>query len=284
VGWKVLGLFPLGIEPGGGAVNTSATGCQRPKYSLLGSVQSRLVGRFDYSSYTQLAVVRVGDLLIGTVPGEATTVAGLRTMAAMREARPPDVPADHLAVLGLADGDLRYITTREEYWAQLYEGGSNIYGPGTAAMIARRLARLTASLSSTGSARPIVRVDSISARPGKSHSLWPRQGPRPGALRFELPPTCRGDTVVARWLDAPPGSLIPADGAIVAFERLGSGRTVVDDDIDVEVRALGDRGRAFLWEARYEPPGGTAPGDRFEMTLLRWPGAPARVAVCEGSG
>lgn len=283
-GWKVFGVFDLGIEAGGDAVNASRTDCHRPKRTLFSDIQRRLVGRFDFSAFTQLAVVRIGDMLIGTGPGEVTTMAGLRMMAAMAEERPPDVPRHHMAILGLANGDLRYITTREEYWAQLYEGGSNIYGPGTAEMIAGRLGRLTASLPSAGSPQPIVRVDSISAKPGKSFSNWPATGPRPDSLRFELSPTCKGDTVITRWYDAPPGSMVPADGLIVAFQRVGNGTSVVDDDIDVEVRAIDNRRQGFLWEARYTPPGGVRPGDRFSVTLLRWEGSPGFVAECGGSG
>jgi len=280
LGWKMFGLFSLGIEPGGRSIDTSRTDCQRPKRTLLDDVQSRLVGRFDYSAFTQLAVVRLGDMLIGTVPGEASTVAGLRMMAAMQEARRTGGYGDRVTILGLANGDLRYVTTREEYWSQLYEGGSNIYGPGTAEMLAAELARLTASLTG-GSSPPIVRVDSIEARPGTSYALGPERGPRPDALQYDQLPECRGDTVVVRWLDAPPGSMVAADGPIVAFERVGSGEPAIDDDIDVEVRALGGRKEGFLWEARYTPPKGVAPGDRFRVSLLRWDGAAPRIARCD---
>ncbi len=280
-GWNVLGIFPLGIEAGGNAVNTSRTDCQRPKHTLFGPVQNRLVGRFDFSAFTQLAVVRIGDMVVGTVPGEATTVAGLRMVAAMAEERPADLPEDRLTILGLANGDIRYITTAEEYWAQLYEGGSNIYGANTAGMIARRLAGLTSSLASGGSSSPIVRVDSISARPGKSSSRWPARGPRPDSLRFELEPTCIGDTVIARWYDAPPGTMVPAEGLIISFHRSGGPR-VVDDDIDIEVRAVGKARRGYLWEARYTPPGGVREGDRFKVRLLRWEGSGSTLAQCVG--
>jgi neutral ceramidase len=280
-GWKVLGVFPLGIEGGGHAIDSTRTGCQRPKRTLLGPVQSRLVGRFQFPEFAELAVIRVGDMLIGTVPGEVTTVAGLRMMAAMQAVRPPTVSADNLAILGLANGDLRYITTEEEYWAQLYEGGSNLYGPKTAKVIAGRLHNLTLRLSSgPGEPWPDAEVGPISVRPGEAYSYWPETGERPDSLRFEAAPACRDDTVVARWFDAPPGSMVPAQGLVLSFVRLADGYAVVDDDIDVEVRAVGKRRRGFLWESRWTPPGGVTAGDRFTLTLLRWPGSPSVTIKC----
>ncbi len=279
-GWRVFGLFSLGIEAGGQAIKTTRTDCQRPKRALFGKIQQRLVGQRDFPAYTQLAVVRVGDMMIGTVPGEATTMVGLRMLAAMQLARSAGVPADHYAVLGLTNGDLRYITTREEYWAQLYEGGSNLYGPRSAEVLASRLGRLAASLPSSGSPAPVVRVDEITVKPGDPVSYWPRKGPRPDDLEFERPPACVDDAVLVRWFDAPPGSLVPADGSIIAFERQGDGARVIDDDIDVEVRAIGKDKSGYLWEARWTPAGGVAAGDQFSVTLPRWSDSPAASFGC----
>ncbi|UCF19028.1 MAG: neutral/alkaline non-lysosomal ceramidase N-terminal domain-containing protein [Gemmatimonadota bacterium] len=279
-GWKVLGLFPLGIEAGGSAIKTSRTHCQRPKRAFLGVFQKRLVGRLAFSAYTQLAVVRVGDLLVGTVPGEASTMTGLRILSAMKAAAPAGWPVEHLAVLGLTNGDIRYIATREEYWAQYYEGGSTLYGPGTAKLLADSLAGLTASLFGP---QPTVRLDTIQAEPGKPIDLWPKKGPEPSSPGLSA--ECVGDTVAARWFDAPPGSLVLPDTLNIAFQHLGSGKRVVDDDIDVEVRALGQRRQGYEWEARYTPLPGVRAGDRFSVTLLRprWGGETVEAKSCPGS-
>jgi hypothetical protein len=279
--WKVFGIFSLGLEAG--SVDLGAEGCQKPKNSLFGPIQYKLVGSKGFPAYTQLGVVRVGDMLVGAVPGEVSTVAGLRMMAAMQQERPAEVPANNVTILGLTNGDLRYITTPEEYTAQLYEGGSNLYGPLTAEVFAVHLGRLTGSLtpSPTG---PIVKVDSIFVLPGDGHPRWPKQGPGPNSLRFEAPPGCRGDTVVVRWYDAPPGSMVPADGLVISLSRLGDGTTVVDDDIDVEVRALGNKRHGHLWETRWTPPGGISAGERFSTTLLRWEGQPEETFECRGDG
>jgi neutral ceramidase len=278
-GFKLLGLIPLGFEPGGGAIDSSRTDCQGPKRSIL-LRQSRLVGSLGFPEYTQLAAVRVGDFLVGTVPGEASSEAGWRMLDSMRTARPESVPPDNLALIGLALGDLRYVPTEEEYGAQRYEGGSDLYGPQTANFVAARLRALTARLGSPDGGDG-VGVGEIWVRPGQPVSLWPDTGPRPDSLRFDGDPGCRGDTVVARWYDAPAGSMVPASGPVLEFRRERDGIRADDGDVDTEVRGLGGRGKGYLWEARWTPPNGIEPGDQFSLTLLRWEG-PATVRIrCE---
>lgn len=198
---------------------------------------------------------------------------GLRMMAAMQAVRPSQVPPDNLTILGLANGDLRYITTSEEYWAQLYEGGANLYGPESARLLTSHLRELTESIgSASGTGGPIVEVEAISVKPGKEYSFWPKRGERPQSFRLEAA-ACRGDTVVARWYDAPPGSMVPRDGLLIEFARMDGGAAAVDDDTDVEVRAIGDEGPGHLWEARWTPPNGVRRGDRFELDFKRWQGS-----------
>ena len=268
-GWELFGFIPLGLESGGHAVSESRSDCQRPKRTFLAPLQSKLVGSKQFPEQTQIAVVRVGNMLIGTVPGEVTTMAGLRMMAAMQAAIPDSTLSDSLAILGLANGDLRYITTAEEYWAQLYEGGSNLYGPETAGVLADQLRDLTASLFSDSAT---VIVGRMSIKPGKEYSFWPKEGARPDILRLETA-ACRGGTVVARWYDAPPGSMVPAHGLVLEFTRVRDELSVVDDDIDVEVRAIADKGPGYLWEARWTPPDGVMQGERFKLNFKRWPGS-----------
>jgi neutral ceramidase len=280
-GFKLFGLIPLGLDPGGSGIDSSRTDCQGPKRSTF-LPQSRMFGSFAFSEYAQFAVVRVGDVLIGTVPGEVTTEAGLRMLAVMQAERPDGVPAENLTILGLANGDLRYITTPEEYGAQLYEGGSNLYGPQTAVVIAERLRALTASLSSdTSDSGSRAQVDSILVRPGDPESHWPDSGPRPDRLRIDGRPICRGDTVIVRWFDAPAGSMVPASGPVLEFARERDGVRADDGDIDTEVRGRGMRRKGYLWEARWTPPDGIKPGDQFSLTLLRWEGPPRVRIRCD---
>jgi neutral ceramidase len=271
-GWRVLGLLPL-IEAGGYAVDSGSTDCQRPKRILFPPLQSRLVGRFQFPETTQLAVVRIGDLVLGTVPGEVTTTAGLRMMAAMQHAIPDSLPAGNIAIMGLANGDLRYITTAEEFQSQTYEGASNLYGPHTASFLGSYLGTLTRTLfhAPDGRLNPIVYVGPITVRPGPASSLWPDRTARPDTLGFERPPACEGGTVVLRWYDAAPGAMLPAGKRVVTFRRERTGQEVWDDDTEVEVRALKKHKQGYLWEVRWTPVSpALIAGDSVTITLERW--------------
>jgi hypothetical protein len=75
-----------------------------------------------------LQVCRIGALVIAGVPAEPTTVAGRRlsrVLAAQLEG------VEHLVVNGCANAYTSYVTTREEYRLQRYEGASTHFGPHT---------------------------------------------------------------------------------------------------------------------------------------------------------
>ena len=92
-----------------------------------------------------LFVVRVADRLIVTMPGEATVEVGRRARARVMSASAAAGSAA-IAVSGLANEFIQYITTPEEYDRQHYEGGSTIYGPAQSAAITDSLVALAEAL------------------------------------------------------------------------------------------------------------------------------------------
>jgi neutral ceramidase len=73
-------------------------------------------------------VVQIGDLVAAAVPLELTTEVGFRIRDAMlRRSLEEGLGARATAVVGLANGYMQYVATREEYQAQHYEGGSTLY-------------------------------------------------------------------------------------------------------------------------------------------------------------
>ncbi len=265
--WKVLGLFPLHAEEG--AVDTTSGGCQAPKRRLPWILRIGM-GNLHFPAEAQLMVVQIGDLAAAAVPLEVTTEVGFRIRDAMLRTSLEDALGIRaVAVVGLANGYMQYVATREEYQAQHYEGGSTLYGPGFAEFLQAEIVELTARLSDGGYAR----VEPISGNPGSQRKIFPRtRDPRPERL-IVTRTSCGRDTVTVRWLDAPPGSLLPSDGPMLELRRSRTGeRTTVtwDDDRFVEVRGIESvDGRGYLWEARWTPPGGTR-GD-YSVTFLRWP-------------
>lgn len=270
-GWRLFGLFNLGFEEGGSAVNPHPRGCQREKRVAFGeSLQNLITGKDALARVAQLAVVRIGPMVLGVVPAEVTTVAGFQMKRAIRDsitsAGGNDGP---VAIVGLANGFIQYITSDEEYRAQHYEGGSTIYGPRSAMVLAEELGSLAGSITRKGGGSPANLVYDLLSSPGPIVPVMPRRnaGPSPEQIdRSVLSMECRPDTVTVRWLDAWPGRLVPADGPVLEFAvRAPAGWTTVtwDDDPTVEVRALRPgRTPGYVWEARWTP-GALHPPFRF---------------------
>jgi len=270
-GYHLFGVIGLGLHEG--AAWRTAHGCQAQKRVLLGSLQRRFVGAHGLPEVAQLTVIRIGGLVLGAVPAEVTTRVGSMLKDSLRAGADG---SEAVAVVGLADGFIQYVTTRAEYAAQDYEGGSTIYGPGTAAVLAGSLGRLASTLGPPGTPSPPAEVASVTAYPGGGAVIMPR--PRPLALGFRRDTVllgCRGDVLVARWRDLPPGTLVPADGQLLEIERDSAGRWVPagwDDEPETEVRAIGSRGRsAWIWEVRRS----RTPAGSYRVRWLERGGVPA---------
>jgi neutral ceramidase len=259
-GWRLLGTFNLGFEEGGSAVNPKPRGCHREKRIALGeTLQNLLTGKNALAQVAQLTVVRINDLLLAAVPAEVTTVAGYEMKRAVRDSVGEGQNATTaVALIGMANGYIQYVTSNEEYRAQHYEGGSTIYGPRMAAVLGEQLGTLAASIERAGGKSPLNQVPALVFHPGDTVRVLPSRdaGPPPGEIRRTVVTmACSGDTVAVRWIDAHPGRLFPADGPVLELlESTGQGwaRRAVDGDPDVEVRAVQDRGDlGYLWEVRW---------------------------------
>ncbi len=73
-----------------------------------------------------VGVYRVGSVVLATLPGEFTTMAGRLIAEAIKD----EVPGTRqVLMVGLANEYLSYFVTEQEYALQHYEGASTIYGP-----------------------------------------------------------------------------------------------------------------------------------------------------------
>jgi len=276
-GWRLFGIFPLGLEEGGHAIRPNPHDCQREKRVALGGVQRTvIVGEHGLPEVAQLSVIRLGDLLLGVVPAEVTTRAGAEMERAIADsARASRFTPRSVAIVGLANGYMQYVATDAEYGEQTYEGGSTLYGPNTAAVLAEELGKLAGALARSG-ASPVNPVDSLVAYPGKSQAILPRRsaGPPPERVtRVVLSQACAGDTLVVRWRDLHPGRLVPADGPVLRIERLAGEHWEMaawDGDRELEIRAVRSLGgRGYEWEARWYHGSGAGP---FRVVLVERPG------------
>ncbi len=272
--WKILGLFPTAASEG--ARDDRRTDCQAPKRrppALLRAAVSPIV----LPDVAELMVLRVGELLIGTLPAEPTTTTGLRVRTALlRAAGEAGLDVRGVALISLANGYMQYVATPEEYEAQSYEGSSTLYGAGSQPALAASLAELVATLPDGGAGE----TDSVSIAPGPvTRFLASPSVARPPGGFSSL--ACSRDTVVARWQDGGAGSVRPSDGPVIGIVRAGDGTYVRDGHPDVEVRHLGAvRGDRHLWEVRYAPSDRRVEGQEFRLRLLRWPDVPAGEVRC----
>lgn len=72
-------------------------------------------------------LIRLGNILIATLPGEITTVAGKRVKELL-EKEYQGCGVDRVIIQTYCNAYMGYITTPEEYDIQSYEGGHNVYG------------------------------------------------------------------------------------------------------------------------------------------------------------
>ena len=77
--WMFLGIVPVGLEEGGSAINHNPRSCQREKQTFL-NVFARDHGLPEFA---QISVARIGDMYLGTVPLEPTTMAGAEMQRAI---------------------------------------------------------------------------------------------------------------------------------------------------------------------------------------------------------
>jgi neutral ceramidase len=91
-----------------------------------------------------LQVVRLGNLALVALPHEVTTMAGRRLAATVERELPAGI--DRVLIAGLSNAYAGYVTTREEYRVQHYEGASTHFGPWTLAALQQEFRTLAAAL------------------------------------------------------------------------------------------------------------------------------------------
>lgn len=90
-------------------------------------------------------VLRLGGLAIVPVPFEITTISGDRIRATVLE-RLAGTGVERAVIAGLSNGYSSYVTTREEYAAQHYEGAFTQFGPWTLAAWQQNFAAVSDAL------------------------------------------------------------------------------------------------------------------------------------------
>ncbi|KAL7082085.1 hypothetical protein ACP275_14G078600 [Erythranthe tilingii] len=126
--------------------------CQHPKPILLDTGEMKLP--YDWApSVLPVQILRIGQLVILSVPGEFTTMAGRRLRDAVKKVLTTTSTKEfgsnvHIVIAGLTNTYSQYVTTFEEYDMQRYEGASTLYGPHTLTGYIQEFKKLASALVS----------------------------------------------------------------------------------------------------------------------------------------
>lgn len=93
-----------------------------------------------------VSIIKIGQLGLLAVPSEFTVTAGRRLKKTVASVDGTGI--NHMVVAGYSNAYSGYVTTKEEYDVQHYEGGSTHFGPWTLAAYQQSFKRLAASLVS----------------------------------------------------------------------------------------------------------------------------------------
>ncbi|XP_031266150.1 neutral ceramidase 1-like [Pistacia vera] len=129
--------------------------CQHPKPILLDTGEMKQP--YDWApSILPIQILRVGQLVILSVPGEFTTMAGRRLRDAVKTVLTSSGEFNdaHVVIAGLTNTYSQYVTTFEEYEVQRYEGASTLYGPHTLSAYIQEFKKLASALISGQAVKP----------------------------------------------------------------------------------------------------------------------------------
>ncbi|OMO86062.1 Neutral/alkaline nonlysosomal ceramidase [Corchorus capsularis] len=124
--------------------------CQSPKPILLDTGEMKQP--YDWApSILPIQILRIGQLVILSVPGEFTTMSGRRLRDAVKTVLTSSGNGEfgsniHVVIAGLTNTYSQYVATFEEYEVQRYEGASTLYGPHTLSAYIQEFQKLANAL------------------------------------------------------------------------------------------------------------------------------------------
>src|SRR3954454_16156516 len=216
-----------------------------------------------------IGVIRIGDHALAAVPGEATKEAGLRIKQALVDAMKGG-GVRGAVIAGLAGDYVQYVTTREEYGQQSYEGASTLYGKNEGTFFVEQFADLGRRLV-TGQAAPDPHPFDPSYGIKPNGDPYPAGADHGAALSQPVSQVERLGHPSFAWRGAPSGHDLPADRAFVSAQRRdrrGRWHTADTDlGLDFVWRVDGQGRYDATWEVPLTVPAGTY---RFRVTAARY--------------
>lgn len=242
-------LFEDGFAAGGrGSIPPQLVvpvGCNNPAFNALGYACHAekpilfplAVSPFDPTQslsarIDMLQIFTIGNLAVIGLPWEVTTTSGRRIREAVLDEL-EGAGIDYAVIAGLANNYSHYLTTREEYSVQQYEGASTLFGPWTQEAVQAELVGLARDLlagqpptSANAVAAYRTHLTSFVHRPNTSDGMNP--APAFGAVVQE-PEACypaRGEALVEAVFVAgnPRNDLRQQDSYLFIERETGNGK------------------------------------------------------------
>ncbi|MFT4047477.1 MAG: neutral/alkaline non-lysosomal ceramidase N-terminal domain-containing protein [Solimonas sp.] len=217
-------------------------------------------------------IIAIGNLAVIALPWEVTTMSGRRLRKAVLDVL-QDAGIEYAVIAGLSNSYVDYLTTREEYAVQNYEGGSNIYGPWSLDAVIQETVRLAQHLrDGTAAASPYEDADYGDHTPllATHLGLVVADSPLPSGTAYGDVATqpqaeyqMTNDqllTVSASFYSAHPrDDLMSGSSHLYIDRKTGDGWEIVADDDDWWTRFTYDASGPFA-TVEWQVPAGTSPG------------------------
>ena len=227
-----------------------------------------VISESSYPKAVPLFVVRIGERLIASVPGEATVEVGRRIRAAvLRTAEGTGATSAVLA--GLTNEFIQYLTTPEEYDRQHYEGGSTMYGRAESVLVTEQLAELSRRMARGEPAQDAYPFDPRNGITANGEPFG--TGAESGRILEQPVATPPGGQAVLVWQGGPRGLDRPLDAAFLTVERRDGARwRWAADDLGLQlVWTVDGEGRYRAhWQVPVDAPAGEY---RIRVTANRYP-------------
>ncbi|MDB5970789.1 MAG: alkaline ceramidase [Hydrocarboniphaga sp.] len=221
-----------------------------------------------------IQIIALGNLAIVSVPWETTTVAGRRLREAVLD-QLQDAGIDYAVISGLSNTYIHYLTTREEYAQQDYEGASTVFGPWSQDAVVQEYVRLAGHLrDGSAAASPYAAASFTDHTPILRHLPSVSDGTLPAGVAFgdvavqpqtsyTLSSTER-TTISASFYAGNPRRDLRRGSSYVYIERQNGEAwdTIASDDdwSTYFTYQKGADGRANLALVEWKVPAGTRPG------------------------
>lgn len=223
-----------------GRASPEQIACHAPKPILLDA--GRLSKPYQWEpNMVDIQVLRIGQIVVAVSPTEITTMAGRRWRDAIG-AKAVSIIDDNAIplVAGPANTYAHYMTTKEEYGAQRYEGSSTLYGPNQLAAFINLTVDNLHHLATGSGILPLQnafaqdnRKSSFSLYPGVFYDRHPGSKPYGSALVQPRKEYARGEKVSATFQAANPRNNLRQEDTYAAVEMLVGGKRwvrVLDDE------------------------------------------------------